>query len=247
MSAVGWVPGHFGAPDGVFVGVTTRQGGVSGGSLGALNLAGHVGDDPVRVADNRARLRAALDLPAEPLWLQQVHGVTVHVDADGSAPTQPCDAAVTFRPNCVLAVLTADCLPLVLVSRDGRRLGVAHAGWRGLAHGVIEATIAALGGDGEELLAWLGPAISRDAFEVGDDVRTAFARVHPDDVTAFTPNARGRWQADLCQLAKRRLASCGVSRVTDSQLCTFTDAARFFSHRRDPGSGRMATLVWRRG
>jgi YfiH family protein len=246
MSAVGWIPAHFGAPDGVFAGVSTRQGGVSQGGLGELNLAGHVGDDPARVAENRARLSAVLALPSEPLWLQQVHGVSVHVDVDGSAPTEPCDAAVTFHANRVLAVLTADCLPVVLVSRDGRRLGVAHAGWRGLANGVIEATIAALGGNGDDLVAWLGPAISPDAFEVGDEVRTVFAQIHPSDAEAFTANARGRWQADLSQLASRRLARCGVSHVTDSQLCTYADAARFYSHRRDPASGRLATLVWRR-
>jgi polyphenol oxidase len=247
MSAVGWLPAQLEVPVGVTVGVTTRQGGVSAGSLGALNLAAHVGDDPGAVAENRARLAAALHLPAEPLWLQQVHGVAVHVDVDGSMPTQPCDAAVTFEPNRVLAVLTADCLPIVLVSRDGRRLGVAHAGWRGLAHGVIEATVAALGGATCDLAAWIGPAISRDAFEVGPEVRSAFVDLDPGDEHAFTRNARGRWQADLSQLARRRLVSCGVARVVASQLCTYADAGRFYSHRRDAGSGRMATLVWRRG
>ena len=247
MSVLGWLPAQFEVPEGVTVGVTTRQGGVSVGRLGEFNLAGHVGDDPTSVAENRARLVAALQLPAEPLWLQQVHGVDVHVDLDGSVPTQPCDGAVTFEANRVLAVLTADCVPIVLVSQDGRRLGVAHAGWRGLAHGVIEATVAALGAAAGDLAAWIGPAISRDAFEVGPEVRAAFVDLNPRDEEAFTPNARGRWQADLSLLAQRRLLSCGVSRVVASRLCTYADAGRFYSHRRDAGSGRMATLVWRRG
>ena len=148
-------------------------------------------------------------------------------------------------PGRVLAVLTADCLPVVLVSRDGQRLGVAHAGWRGLVGGVLEATVAAMGGVGDGLLAWLGPAIGPAAFEVGAEVRAAFVSACPGDAVGFVPNPRGRWQADLALLAQRRLARVGVAAVTASGWCTAADPQRFYSHRRDPASGRMATLVWR--
>jgi len=245
MSAVGWIPAQFGAPANVHAGVTTRAGGISRGSLGELNLAAHVGDDADCVTANRALLRGALALPSEPLWLQQVHGVRVHVDQSGERPIVPCDAAVTCRTGSVLAVLTADCLPVVFVSRDGRRLGLAHAGWRGLVQGVLESTLMALGGNADEFTVWLGPAIRRSAFEVGDEVREAFIAQAPDDAAAFTPNARGRWQADLAWLATQRLLRSGVGHVTDCGLCTYQDAARFYSHRRDPASGRQATLVWR--
>ena len=245
MSGVGWMPADFDAPPGVCAGVTTRHGGVSLGSLGALNLASHVGDQADHVTENRARLRASLDLPAEPIWLQQVHGTAVYRDIGEGGAAVPCDAAVTDRPGRVLAVLTADCLPVVLASRDGQRLGVAHAGWRGLVSGVLEATVAAMGDLGSDLVAWLGPAIGSAAFEVGPEVRDAFMAVHDGDAIGFLPNARGRWQADLQLLAQRRLQRAGVSAISAIQACTYTDSDRFYSPRRDPGSGRMATLVWR--
>ncbi|MEI6457877.1 MAG: peptidoglycan editing factor PgeF [Pseudomonadota bacterium] len=245
MMSIGWLPAPFAAPPGVCAGVTTRAGGTSVGALGTFNLAAHVGDASACVAENRARLRAALSLPSEPLWLAQVHGIQVHVDDGGKGPTVPCDAAVTAVPGRVLAVLTADCLPVVLVSRDGQRLGVAHAGWRGLVGGVLEATVAAMGGVGDGLLAWLGPAIGPAAFEVGAEVRAAFVSACAGDAVGFVPNPRGRWQADLALLAQRRLARVGVAAVTASGWCTAADPQRFYSHRRDPASGRMATLVWR--
>jgi polyphenol oxidase len=238
-----WIAADLGAPAGLRAGTTTRAGGVSVGSRAGLNLAGHVGDDPVAVLENRTRLRAALQLPAEPLWLQQVHGTEVAIH-DGSLITPVADAAVAFEPGRVLAVLTADCLPVVLVADDGCRLGVAHAGWRGLAAGVLDRTVAALGVPGSELRAWLGPAIGPGAFEVGEEVRAAFVDAAADDATAFAANARGRWQADLYALARRRLARLGVYRVTGGRWCTYAEVGRFFSHRRDPGSGRMATLAW---
>jgi YfiH family protein len=232
------------APPGVHAIVTTRIGGVSTGAKASFNLAAHVGDDPAAVAENRRRLRAALDLPAEPLWLRQVHGTAVVVH-DGTAPREPeADAAVTFDPGRVLAVLTADCLPVVLASRDGRRLGVAHAGWRGLAGGVLEATVAALGVPGDDLVAWLGPAISRAAFEVGDEVRAAFVDVDPATATAFVANARGRWQADLYALARRRLGCLGVREISGGGDCTYALAEAWFSFRRDRDCGRMATVAW---
>ena len=245
MSRPGWLEASFGAPHGIRAGVTTRAGGVSTGGFGSLNLAAHVGDAPAAVTANREILKGALGLPRDPMWLQQVHGVAVFEAQGADAPTEPCDAAVTDRAGVVLAVLTADCLPVVFASLDGQRLGVAHAGWRGLLGGVLEATVRALGGRPEQLVVWLGPAIGREAFEVGEEVRAAFLAYDPDDADAFAANARGRWQADLVQLASARLRRCGVTRVTTSGLCTYADSARFYSHRRDPDSGRMATLVWR--
>jgi YfiH family protein len=227
------------------VGTTLRRGGQSEGSFAALNLAGHVGDADAAVGENRRRLRSALTLPSEPLWMTQVHGTAVHRDIDGAPPAQPCDAAVTAYPDRVLAVLTADCLPVVFVSRDGSRLGVAHAGWRGLAKGVLESTMSALGGPAADLLVWIGPAIGPAAFEVGGEVRAAFVDQDPSAEVAFSENSRGRWQADLALLAKMRLRHAGVVDVRASGLCTYADGDRFYSHRRDPASGRQATLVWR--
>jgi len=199
------------------------------------------------VASNRARLRAALSLPREPLWLAQVHGSRVHraraVPAGGDA-TPEADAAVTFEPERVLAVLTADCLPVVIARRDGTAVGIAHAGWRGLCAGVVEAACSALGAPAAELVAWLGPAIGPAAFEVGHEVRAAFIADDAGASAAFAPNARGRWQADLYALARRRLARAGVRSVTGGGLCTYGDSRRWYSYRRDGPTGRMATLAW---
>jgi YfiH family protein len=176
-----------------------------------------------------------------------VHGARVVVhERTPPRPAPEADAAVTFEPGRVLAVLTADCLPIALASRDGERLGLAHAGWRGLAAGVLERTVAALGG-ATGLSAWIGPGIGPAAFEVGDEVRAAFLAHEPADAAAFAPNPRGRWQADLAMLARARLARLGVGPVGGGGLCTYALAARFYSHRREPGGGRMATLLWRSG
>jgi YfiH family protein len=208
-----------------------------------LNLATHVGDDPERVASNRARLRAAVPLPTDPTWLEQVHGNRV-LDLDAEA-LSAADGAVTGRAGVVCAVLTADCLPVLLCDRDGRRVGVAHAGWRGLLSGVLPATVAALRATPAETMAWLGPAIGAASYEVGADVRAAFVAREPSAAARFTANVRGRWQADLDGLARDSLARAGVHAVYGGGLCTFTAAGRFFSHRREAPCGRMATLIWR--
>jgi polyphenol oxidase len=232
MSAVGWLAADWPAPPGVCA-----------GPFASLNLAAHVGDDAAAVATNRARLTAALALPAEPLWLRQVHGTAVVVH-DGSHTGPEADAAVTFERGRVLAVLTADCLAVVIASSDGGRLGIAHAGWRGLAAGVLEATVQALGAPRGDLLAWFGPAIGPAAFEVGAEVRAAFMAGDPQAADAFRANARGRWQADLYRLAHARLARLGVRSVSGGGACTFSDAARFYSFRRSAMTGRSATLAW---
>lgn len=229
-------------PANVRAAVTTRRGGESRGAYGSFNLATHVGDDAAAVAANRRRLRETLDLPAEPAWLEQVHGTAVAV-LPGDIPGKA-DAAVTFTPGGVCAVLVADCLPVVLASRAGDRVGVAHAGWRGLAAGVVEATVAALDCEPGSLVAWLGPSIGPGAFEVGGEVRDAFLERDPGAGSAFSAGRAGRYLADLPALARRRLAALGVGDVRGGGLCTHADPARFYSYRRDGVTGRMAALAW---
>jgi len=230
------------APAGVRAATTTRHGGVSLGRYAALNLGDHVGDDPGAVARNRALLRAELRLPAEPCWLDQVHGACAVEARPGERVSA--DAAATWRAGVVCAVLTADCLPVLLCDDRGSGVAAAHAGWRGLAGGVLEAAVSRLDAAPDRILAWLGPAIGPDAFEVGDEVRAAFLERDPALTAAFRPSPRGRWLADLHAIARRRLASVGVERVFGGRLCTHGDGARFFSHRRDGNCGRQASLIW---
>ena len=240
------LPDWRGAPPNLRALSTRRGGGVSVGPYATFNLARHVGDDPAAVEANRAILRNSASLPAEPLWLEQVHGTGV-VEHRGDEPAVPprADAAVAFERGHVCVVMTADCLPVVFGDRAGTCVGVAHAGWRGLAEGVLEATIAALRCRPAELIAWLGPAIGQDAFEVGEEVRDAFVANDPAHVASFVPNAAGRFQADLYELARTTLARVGVRSVSGGNHCTSTETADFFSFRRDGGrTGRMATLAW---
>lgn len=227
------------APANVRACTTTRQGGVSAGPYASLNLGDHVGDDPAHVTENRARLRRELALPAEPLWLTQVHGIAVAEGQGGCA-----DASVAFAPGTVCTVMTADCLPLLLCDRAGTAVAAVHAGWRGLLAGVIEAAVARLRIPAAELLVWLGPAIGPQSFEVGEEVRTAFMAEDAAAAAAFRPAPGGRWLADLYALARLRLARCGITAVYGGGLCTFSDAARFYSYRRDGVTGRMASLIW---
>ncbi len=238
-------------PRGVRAAFTTRQGGVSAAPWDSFNLAAHVGDDPASVAANRARLRTLLGLSAEPAWLNQVHGTAVaDLDAPAAgATTLTADAAVTSAAGCACAIMVADCLPVLFASRDGRRIGAAHAGWRGLANGVLENTVAAMGVAAGSLTAWLGPAISQRHFEVGDEVREQFVAHDAGAAPHFSPNARARWQADLVALARRRLTALGVGEMQGGDWCTYAQGERFFSHRRDSqktgGSGRMTALIWK--
>lgn len=238
---LGFVP-EWRVPSGIRCWVSERSGGVSTGPFAELNLAGHVGDAPAHVAANRALLRQAAGLPSDPVWLDQRHGTNVlDLDVGGAAPA---DAAVTASPGVVCAVLTADCLPVLLCDRAGRRVGVAHAGWRGLLQGVLPAAVEAFGIAPSEINAWLGPAIGAAAYEVGADVRDAYLAREPALARCFSANVRGRWQADLYGLARASLERAGVTSVTGGGFCTFTEAERFFSHRREAPCGRMATLIW---
>jgi YfiH family protein len=234
-------------PAGVRAAFATRGGGASTGAWSSLNLGAHVGDDPRHVTENRQRVVQLLGMKAEPAWLHQVHSVAVcdldHVKHRRMPATA--DAAITSQKDYACTVMVADCLPVLFASRDGKKIGAAHAGWRGLAAGVLEHTVLAMGMPGTEITAWLGPCISHEHFEVGDEVREAFVAQDAGAAAAFTPNARGKWQADLVALARRRLNGLGIADASGGQWCTFADSARFFSHRRDGKGGRMAALIWR--
>jgi YfiH family protein len=250
MIAVEWRP-----VPGVRALCTSRKGGVSVAPWSSCNLAEHVGDAADAVAENRRRLRAAGLLPGEPHWLKQVHGTAVaNPDAQGDAGAPTADAAVSAEPGTVCAVLTADCLPVLLAASDGSAVGAAHAGWRGLAAGVIESTVLALrqrAAPGATLLAFLGPAISSVHYEVGDDVRAAFMATDAAAAAAFRRSDNNRWRCDLYALARQRLAALGITAVSGGELCTYAHAHRFYSHRRDvqhhglASTGRMASLIWR--
>ena len=244
------------APVRVRAASTQRIGGASRGSYASFNLSTGVGDDARAVARNRLMLAKMLDLPAEPLWLRQVHGTTV-LDADrvppplrpaaaqsSFGPAPHADGAVTSRPHQPCTILTADCLPVLLCDRSGTRVGAAHVGWRGLAGGVLEAAVQRISVEPGQLLAWVGPGIGPEAYEVGAEVVEQFVSLDPDAARCFAANANGRWQADLCGLARRRLRGAGVEAIYGGGWCTYTESERFFSHRREAPCGRMATVIW---
>ena len=231
------------APANVRAAITTRTGGMSRAPYDNFNLATHVGDDPAAVRENRSRLRTALALPAEPVWLKQVHGVAVVDAAQGDVEPQA-DGAFAAQPGAVCVVLTADCLPVLLCNRAGTKVAALHAGWRGLAGGVIEAGVKAMGVPANELLVWLGPAIGPASFEVGPEVRAAFVQHDAQAALAFRAAREGKYLADIYQLARLRLQRLGVAAVYGGGFCTVTDSARFFSYRRDGVTGRMASLIW---
>jgi polyphenol oxidase len=246
-----WLVPEWPAPGRVRAASAFRLGGVSPPPWDSLNLGEHVGDEAARVAENRARLSGALGLISEPAWLAQVHGREVLRLDDAALPSnRVADGAVTGRGGRTLAVLTADCLPVAFCTIDGTRIGIAHAGWRGLAAGVLEATCAALEAPEAEVLAWIGPGIGAAAYEVGADVRDACLAASPPELAAadcFTPARPGHWQFDLAGLAQRRLEALGLRGVYGGRWCTHSDPARFYSHRRDGRdrpTGRMATLIW---
>jgi polyphenol oxidase len=241
-------------PPGVRAAFTLRTGGVSVAPYDSLNLGAGIGDSAEAVEENRRRVRERLRLPSEPVWLEQVHGVDVVVlgaaaagqgaaIATRVAPVRA-DASVAYGPGQVCAIRVADCMPVLFAAVDGSAVGAAHAGWRGLAGGVLEATVARLGVPASRLIAWMGPAIGPRHFEVGDDVSTAFVTKDAGAASAFVKNARARWQCDLYALARRRLNALGVAETYGGGWCTFAEADRFFSYRRDGRCGRMAALIW---
>jgi polyphenol oxidase len=242
--SVQWLEPDWPAPPGVHSLSTMRSGGVSTGAYASLNLGDHVGDAPSAVAENRRRLHEAARLPDEPHWLRQVHGREV-ADLDAAPAAAGRDAAVTRRQGVVCAILTADCIPVLLAADDGRTIAAAHAGWRGLAAGVLAATADAMGAGPSTLIAWIGPCIGPAAFEVGPEVREALQGAIPGAAAAFRANERSRFMADLPLLARLQLKSAGVRRIYGASECTWSDANRYFSHRRDGQTGRQATLIWR--
>ena len=231
-------------PERVRAFVTTREGGVSAGAHASLNLGLRCGDEVDAVLENRRRLAATL--PARPVWLRQVHGcgVLIATPAHAGGEEQEADASVTTVPGSVCAVLVADCLPVFLADECGDAVGIAHAGWRGLSGGVVEATVAAFRRAPARLVAWLGPAIGPRVYEVGDEVRAAFVAHDVEAAGAFTPVRPGHWLADLYALARQRLQRCGVTQIGGGDLCTYSEPERFYSYRRDRLTGRMAALAW---
>ena len=252
--SVAWIIPDWPAPPEVRALSTQRGGGASGAPFESFNLGAHVGDSAEAVLDNRRRLRALARLPAEPVWLSQQHGSEVldldgpqgapGAEAPGAEAPRAADASCTRRAGRVCAILTADCLPVLLTSESGAGVAAAHAGWRGLAAGVIEATVRRLALPPSSLLAWLGPGIGPGHFEIGAEVREALLRADPEAEEAFLPNARGRYMADIAALARRRLERLGVVRIYGGDACTYASPERYFSHRRDGRTGRQATLIW---
>ena len=238
-----WIVPDWKAPGRVRAFVTTRHGGVSRGAFASLNLGSSSGDDPAHVARNRLVVRESL--PAMPRWLAQVHGTSVaDLDRAAEGDVPRADAAAVSNPGVVAAVLTADCMPLFLCDASGRRAAVVHAGWRGMSAGVIENALAALEVEARDVIAWMGPAIGPEAFEVGPEVREAFVAADAASAGAFVAHGEGKFMADLYALARRRLERAGVPRVAGGGFCTFRDTERFFSYRRARASGRMGAFIW---
>jgi YfiH family protein len=242
-----WIVPQWPAPAKVRALITTRNGRASTGPYTSFNLGMGSGDAAAAVTANRAQLR--VHLPADPVWLRQVHGIAV-ANADDHVRTAKeieADAAIARKSNTICAVMVADCLPVLLADREGRVVGAAHAGWRGLAAGVIERTVEAMNTTPDSLVAFLGPCISGSVYEVGNDVRDAFCAADADAGVAFAPRPNGKWLANLPLLARQRLTRLGVmpTQIFGGGWCTFSDPARFYSYRRDGPSGRMAALIWK--
>jgi len=237
-----WLVPDWPAPANIHAATTLRTGGVSQCAFSSLNPALHVGDDNNQVGLNRQIIREMLDLPDEPVWLDQVHSNRA-VKALKTTSLQQADASYTDESGIVCAVMTADCLPLLVCSSDGTQVAVIHAGWRGLLAGVISNTLAAM--QKQDFLVWLGPAIGPGCFEVGSEVRDAFLHKSIKFNPAFKAQSNGKWLADIYQLARVELAAIGITKVYGGTHCTFTEHERFYSYRRDTQTGRMATLIWR--
>jgi len=235
-----WLIPDWPAPVGIKACVTTRAGGVSAAPFDSFNLGDHVDDDPEAVSQNRSKLTSCLRV--QPAWLKQVHGIDV-VQAS-PAQVMQADASWSKTPGVACTIMTADCLPALFCNRQGTQVAAAHAGWRGLAAGVLEAAVNSFADQPSEILVWLGPAIGPQAFEVGPEVREAFIATHPETAEAFIAGANpGKFMADIYRLARLRLAAHGVTAVYGGGLSTYDDE-RFFSYRRGARTGRFASLVW---
>ena len=229
------------APKNIKAATTTRTGGYSQSPFDSFNLASHVEDDTNAVAKNRKSLMEELGLPSEPVWLEQVHSA---VAIDASNKNHKADASVTAQAGTVCAAMTADCLPVLFCNKQGTQVAAAHAGWRGLADGILESTIDMINSQPDELMAWMGPAIGPEIFEVGDEVRDAFINYLPQAEQAFKQTISGHWLADIYLLARQRLEQKGVTHLYGGSFCTYTEKERFYSYRRDGKTGRMASLIW---
>lgn len=239
-----WIKPDWPVANNIHAAVTLRTGGLSHPPFRSLNLADHVNDDPKKVLGNRKILTTMLNLPSDPIWLQQTHGIQVIKANQGETQVESADASYTDQTNTVCAVLTADCLPLLLASTDGKKVAAIHAGWKGLLAGVISNAVNSIGTT--DLVTWMGPAICADCFEVGRDVRNAFVTKYSKFSQAFKPHSEDVFLADIYQLAVLELASVGVTNVYGGGFCTVTEEQRFYSYRRDGDhTGRMATLIWR--
>jgi YfiH family protein len=241
LQGVGIIKPDWPAPANVRAFTTTRSGGFSQGQWSSLNLGNHCGDNPDHVKRNRKLLQTLL--PGEPRWLNQVHGKSVLRWDDASDASREADAIIGNQTGQVCAVLTADCLPVLFCNKVGTEVAAAHAGWRGLAAGVLEATVSAMACDPAELMAWLGPAIGPLAFEVGNDVYDSFVNTNTKSATAFVRHG-DRWLADLYKLAGLALTRAGIEQISGGQHCTYSKHDKFFSFRRDGVTGRMASIIW---
>ncbi|WP_375804021.1 purine nucleoside phosphorylase YfiH [Plesiomonas shigelloides] len=238
-----WIEPDWPAPAKVRALSTTRDGGMSEGPYASLNLGSHVGDSLSAVDQNRALLRNAARLPHEPVWMDQVHGTRVLTLPLADGESKQADAAFTATAGQVCTVMTADCLPVLFCSTDGSQVAAAHAGWRGLCDGVLEKTVARFGVAPARLIAWMGPAIGPQVFEVGEEVRERFIQFNPAAAMAFQPHG-DRYLANLYLLARQRLLAAGVGAIYGGDYCTYSDPERFFSFRRESETGRQASLIW---
>ncbi len=244
------MPAHYLTPDwpapaSIRACTTLRPGGHSQGAYASFNMALEVSDNIEHVKSNHQQLRTELDLKQQPVWLRQQHGIHVVCADKVTEPFPEADASYTSCLDAPCAVQTADCMPILLCNRQGSQVAAIHAGWRGLAGGIIAATLAVLGKPAADWLVWLGPAIGPDSYEVGDEVRAAFIAADAEASRAFRPSPAGRWLMDMYHLARRQLQQCGIPTVYGGNFCTYSDATRFYSYRRDGKmTGRMASLIW---
>lgn len=238
-----WITANWNAPPGIRAGTTTRSGGTSSPPFDSFNLALHVGDNDDAVLTNRKRLASLLDLPAEPCWLEQVHGNRI-CNTRQLVENLRADGAWTAREGVVCTVLTADCLPLLLCDRKGEVVAAVHVGWRGLSNNIVTNAIGCMDTEPGDLLAWIGPYISVDHFEIGKEVREACLNAVPEATDAFIPSRPEHWYADLGLLVRTQLTASGVIDISEAGFCTYSDRRRFYSYRRDGKTGRSASLIW---